>query len=189
MKLASTFRNSFVKNNFSVEANWPVFSNAELLAFLKKKKIVDNKIEFTIDGRIFCAFLNKNGNVARVVYMGLSVEKQIEQIGEYTDEERSCSSDIGSIVINGIAFSNGYGDGLNSVVVRTFTKRPNISAAWCRAQIFNKADFHQLQAGAKLRIESYDCNPAGTGNACFEGPATGFVQHGRKVWVIIDKSL
>lgn len=187
MKFTNEFRNKFTKQNSHGAKDWPIFSKEELLTFLSKQPIVDDKIEFTINGRIFRAFLNKNGNVSDIIFWNETPERKIAEMGEYTDDVRECFSDIGSIVINGIAFPNGYGDGVNTVVVRTFTKRPAPHAAYCRAQIYNKAQFFSLQKGATLRIESYDCNEAGEGDACFEGPAEGFVQHGRKVWIIIDK--
>lgn len=188
MKFASNFKNPFLKKYSQTAKDWPVFTNKELLEFLQKQPQENGRIVFTIGTRIFHAVFNTAGNVSSVFLQSLTPEARAAQIGEYIDEERSCASDAGSIVINGIKFSNGYGDGSNTVIVRTFTKRPVSHAAYCRAQIYNEAKFHSLQKGAVLRIEDYDCNKAGEGKACFEGPATGFVQHGRKVWVIIDNT-
>ena len=79
-------------------------------------------------------------------------------IPDYTDKKYLLTSDSGNFVINDLAISNGVGDGVFSLIVRTIEK-PKIAYKYhTHAEIYHKAvKLYPLEG--KCTIAQYDCQP------------------------------
>ena len=90
------------------------------------------------------------------VYVEDTPEYKCSLIPEYTQKYYDIICDKGSFVINDIAFSNGYGDGIFPCVVRTYDKE---SSYYTRTSVYTPNIIRIYPEKGKCKVMLNDCNP------------------------------
>lgn len=146
----------------------------------------DNCGEFVAlaDGRIFLAKKNRAGNVAEIIYFTDSAERKVRQIAPHTDREFLTVADRAAFLVNGMYFPNGGSDGLNTVKVRTFTKRP--VDYLCAAEIYDGKNCLRVDLTAGAKVWSNDCTDVARAKPIINEPnAFALVFCRRTLWVCV----
>lgn len=151
------------------------------IAFIEKKGTLNNHFLFKNGENWYLLETNKNGNVCRCFLYDTTLAGKASNIGKYEETEYTTISDGGAIVVNGLGFSNGYGDGTNTVIVRKFEDYGK-SRYHCRAEIYNREDITVIYPHEEVRIWEHDCTP---GKYVWQGQAKKLIFKGRKLWVIL----
>lgn len=107
------------------------------------------------DGRIFLVKKNRAGNVSELAYFADSAARKVRQIAPHTDREFLTVADRAAFLVNGMYFPNGGSDGLNTVKVRTFTKRP--VSYLCAAEIYDGKNCLRVELTAGAKVWGNDC--------------------------------
>lgn len=107
------------------------------------------------DGRIFLVKKNRAGNVSELAYFADSAARKVRQIAAHTDREFLTVADRAAFLVNGMYFPNGGSDGLNTVKVRTFTKRP--VSYLCAAEIYDGKNCLRVELTAGAKVWGNDC--------------------------------
>lgn len=124
------------------------------------------------------------GMIKDVFLYADSTAAQEEEIAEHDDENYAVTSDIGSFLVNGFLFSNGYGDGANEVVVRRFAKP---TRRFTRAEIYGNPQVVRVAKGVGVKVWGNDCADVNAVLPIIDEPeATAIVLNGRKLYVIIE---
>lgn len=154
------------KNN--VISNW-IKENKELMLKIKNNETISaekvfelagvkasSKIQYVnVNGDIFALSFNDKNNVKDIYPYAETFERKAQMITEHTDTETNTYSEAGGYLINGLLFSNGYGDGYNRVIIRKFLKEPHIYTS--RAEIYDKTNCQIVRTPNGVKIWKHDC--------------------------------
>ena len=190
MKISRSFKgNKFdktiAKRYLAGEAN--KFSDME-------KETTRQPVESAYDGYIkhegtyYGIKLTKKGNIIDCIPLHETIKSQCKHIPEHTDLIDFTGSDIGGYLINGLLFRNNYGDGTNTVVVRTFKKEP-FNVACSRAEVYANPYEIYVPKGQIVKIWAHDCMDVNEDKPMLEiTNAFKIMVHGRKLYVCRTES-
>ena len=151
------------------------------IKYIEENGELKNNFLYKVGEKWYRIKTNKNGNICRCVWLCETLKGEEQQIGEYTEEVLETISDAGNIVVNGLGFSNGYGDGYNTVVVRKF-KDYDKSHYHCRAEIYNADNITVVYPAEEVKVWKHDCTP---NDYIWQGKARKLIFKGRKLWIIL----
>ncbi len=150
------------------------------IPFLEKNGKIKNTYLWKRGEEWYEIVTNKNGNITNLTLLARTLQGEVATIGDYEEKIVHTYSDCGSVVINGLAFPNGYGDGENTIVIRKF--KADYVGYICKAEIFNKEDILIIYPTEEVRIQRHDCNP---NDYVWRGRVKKIVLLGRKIWLSI----
>lgn len=116
-------------------------------------RIPKDGLFFEKDGTIYRLKQFRHGYHIEYPYCNTVAHKQALREGNVLEELRTATtSDAGCIVVNGINFSNGYGDGPNKVIVRL------VKNVWEYAFSAELNGQKTLCSPSELKVNWYDCS-------------------------------
>lgn len=135
-----------------------------------------------ISGMIYCVTVDDKVNAKNIVPWAETFAKKEKDIAAHEDKEYATLSDAGGYLINGLLFSNNYGDGTNAVIVRKFLKETRETS---RAEIYDKQNCQIVYTHNGVKVWKHDCEDINTPPLIDEPNAFKICVHGRKLYIFV----
>lgn len=138
-----------------------------------------------IEGNVYYLKLNSVGNLQEIWLFATTKDKKAEEIKKHEDKEILTTSDAGGYLINGLLFANGYGDGVNTVIIRKFLEDPKGSPT-SRAEVYNQECCITVACPTGVKVWGTDCADVRTEKPAIDEPnAFKICVCGRKLYVFV----
>lgn len=137
-----------------------------------------------INGRYWYFRVTDKGSIIDSFLITDSIERKYAELPKHTDEEYHTYSDIGCYLINGLLFRNGFGDGTNTVIVRTVE---NKGKYYTKAEIHDRIKTSFIPQNKTIKIWRSDCDNIESVKPMLEIDNVIEVQISDKLYVIRGK--